>query len=106
MLGDPTGDALADAEVEPIDEVGVRVARGAQDELVILQRVDETGVAGNNGSDKSDHAVKHNVQRIGGGNAARYLVKELEGVEGIAEASHGGGGLRHAADTGACWCDR
>src|SRR6185312_759595 len=77
-----------------------RVARGAEDELVIFQRVDEAGVAGDDCGDEGYDAVEHDVQRIRGGDAAGDFVEELKGVEAVAEAGHGGGGLRDAADGG------
>ena len=52
MLGHPAGDALADAQLQPIDDVGVRRLRRAQHQVVVLEHVDEARVARHHGRDE------------------------------------------------------
>jgi len=45
MLGDPSSDALADMELEAVDDFGVGVLGGAEDEFFVLQHINEARIA-------------------------------------------------------------
>src|SRR6185312_16058577 len=90
-LGGPSGDALSDLDAELVDQFGVGVLRGAQDELFAFEHVDEAGVTGDDRGDEVDNTAKNNVEGVCSCNAAADLVQKLNWHECIAEAGHGGG---------------
>src|SRR5215831_645560 len=77
VFGDPAGDSLPHAELEPIDHFGVRVLRGAEDEFVPFENVDEAGVALHHRSDELEDAQQYFVKRIGGGDAFTEFMQEI-----------------------------
>ena len=80
MFGHPAGDALADAQLQPIDDVRMRRLRRAQDEVVAVEDIDETGVARDDARHEVDDAREHGVQRIGGRDAAADFVQKVDVV--------------------------
>ena len=54
----------------------MRILRRAQNEFIVLQHVNEAGVALCDGADEIDDALQDLVQRIGGGHAAANLMEK------------------------------
>ena len=77
VLSDPSGDALADLELEAVENFGVGILGGPEDELFVLENIDETGVALDQGGGELHDAVQDLVERVGGGHAAAEFVKEI-----------------------------
>src|SRR5687768_16856233 len=75
VLRDPAGDALAHPQLEAIDEVPSRLLRGAQDQVIVFEHVDETGIALHDAGHHVHHAVQHRLQRLRGGEPAADLVE-------------------------------
>jgi len=77
VLGDPSGDALADLELEAVEDFGVRILRGAEDKFFAFQYIDKTGIALDQGGSELYDAVQDFVEWVGGGHAAAEFVKEI-----------------------------
>src|SRR5687767_3170928 len=75
VLRDPAGDALAHPQLEAIDEVPARLLRGAEDQLIVFEHVDETGIALHDAGHDVHHAVEHRFQRLRRGEPAADLVE-------------------------------
>src|SRR5690348_9472144 len=80
VFGHPSGDPLAKREHQLIDEISVRIARSAQNQPILFERIDEAGIAGNDGRDEFDDAIEYAVKRVGGGHTAADFVEELDAV--------------------------
>jgi hypothetical protein len=77
MLGDPSGNALADLELETVEDFGVGVLGGSEDEFFVFQHVDKAGITLHEGGGELNDAVQDFMERIGGGHAAAEFVKEI-----------------------------
>ena len=78
VLGDPSGDALAEMELEAVEDFGVRILGGTEDEFFVLQHVDEAGIALDQGGGELYDVVQDFVERISGGHAAAEFVQEID----------------------------
>ncbi len=83
VFGDPASDAVADLELEAIDDFGVGIFGRAKDEFVFFENVDEAGIEFGDDGDEVNHFAKDFVERIGGGEAAADFVKEID-LTGVA----------------------
>ena len=76
MLGDPSGNALSELQLEMVDEIGMGIARCAQNQLIALEDIDEAGVALRNRNGKFDDVCEQIGQGRSRGDALRDVVQE------------------------------
>jgi hypothetical protein len=77
VLGHPAGDSAADLELQAINGFGVGIFRRAEDEFVVLEYVEKTGIKFCDDGDEVEHFCEELVQRVGGGDAAADFVKQI-----------------------------
>jgi hypothetical protein len=77
VLGDPSGDALADLELEAVEDFGVGILGGAEDEFFVFQDVNEAGITLDQCGGELNDTVQDFVERVGGGHTAAEFVKEI-----------------------------
>ena len=97
MLRHPSRNALSHLYPNVIDQIGVRVLRRTQHQVLAFQYVDKAGVARNHACDKVDDPVQHQMQRIRGRHAAADLMQKVHLRQAIAKPGHGRGRSGHAA---------
>src|SRR5580704_15566696 len=64
MLRDPSGNALPDAQFQPVDHFRMWILRSPQNELVAFQNVNEAGVALDQRRSKFDHTAQNVVKSV------------------------------------------
>jgi hypothetical protein len=84
VFGDPAGNALPEAHFQAVDDFGVRVLGGAEDEIFGLEDIDETGVALHYRRNEIDDALEDFVEGISGGHPAADVMEKVD--RGIFEA--------------------
>ena len=94
MLGNPTGDALPHLHFQAVDDFGMRIFRGAEDQFFGFEDVNEAGVTFYDGTDEIDDALQDFVKRIGSRHAAANLMEKTNRriLQGKDRLVHGGDG--------------
>jgi hypothetical protein len=64
-------------ELEAVENFGVGILGGAEDELFIFEHIDEAGIALDQSGGELNDAVQDFVKRVGGGHAAAEFVQEI-----------------------------
>src|SRR5580692_11736220 len=64
MLRDPSGNALPDAQFQPVDHFRMWILRSPQHELIAFQNVNEAGVALDQRRSKFDHTAQNVVKSV------------------------------------------
>jgi hypothetical protein len=77
VLGDPSSDALAEMELEAVEDFGVGILGRAEDEFFVFEHIDEAGITLDKGGGEFYDTVQDFVERVGGGHAAAEFVKEI-----------------------------
>jgi len=77
VLGDPSGDALANLKLETVEDFGVGVFGGAEDKFLVFQNIDEAGIALDECGGELDDAAQDLMERVGGCHAAAEFMKEI-----------------------------
>ena len=78
MFGHPSGDALADSQLQSIDDIRVRRLRCAQHEVVVVEHVHETRVALHDGRHEVDDAREDGVQGISSRDPAADFMEKID----------------------------
>ena len=58
------GDPLAEKNAQVVDNIGVRILRGPEHELIVFEDVDKAGIALDERAGEVDDAIEYGVQRI------------------------------------------
>src|ERR1035438_1769711 len=64
MPSNPPGDALAKPNAQMIHQIRMRVLGCAQNQLIVFQHIDETGIAVDDCTGKVNNAIEYGVQQI------------------------------------------
>ena len=67
----------SDAEFQAVDDFGMRVLRGPQDQFVAFKNVDQAGVALHQRGSKFDDAVQNFVKSVAAAEADADVVKYI-----------------------------
>jgi len=77
VFGNPAGDSAADLELQAVDDFRVGIFRGTEDEFVVLEYVEKTGIKFCDDGNEIEYFCQEFVQRVGGGDATADLVKQI-----------------------------
>jgi hypothetical protein len=91
----PSGDTLSELNPEVVHHIRMRIFRGPQHQLPLLENINEVGIARNDGGYKFHNAAQHHVKRVSGGNPATDLVQKINGRQAVAKTCHGRSGWGH-----------
>jgi hypothetical protein len=78
VLGHPPGDPFAEPQLQAIDHVGVRRLGRSQHERVLVEHVDETGVALDDAGRELHDPGQDVMKRIGGSDTAADVVQRID----------------------------
>ena len=74
VFGHPSRYALSHAELQAVHHLSVWVLGGPKNKIVLLQDVDEAGIAIHDGGDEFDDALQNFMKRVGGGDTPSNLM--------------------------------
>jgi len=77
VLGNPSGDTLADLELKAVENFGVGILGSAEHKFLVFQHVNEARIALDQGGGELNDAIQDFVERVGSGHAAAEFVKEI-----------------------------
>ena len=79
MFRHPAGDALSHVQFQPVHNLRVRILGGAEQQFVILQHINQAGIALHQGRCKIHNPREHFVQRVGGSHLSAKRMKKIYG---------------------------
>ena len=77
MFCDPSSNALADAEFQAVEQLLMWIFRGTQNQVLVFQNIDETGIAFDDFNRKVQNPVKRLMKTISAGYMADGLVQDI-----------------------------
>lgn len=77
MLGDPSSDALADAQLQAIKKLLMRIFRSAQNEVLVGENINETRITLDQIDGKIEYPVERLMKSIGRRNLANGGVQNI-----------------------------
>ncbi len=77
MLGDPSGDALAHPQLEPVEQFVVGVFGGSQDQILPCEDVYKAGITLNHFYCKIQNAIERLMKAVSRGDAADSVVQNI-----------------------------
>jgi len=86
LASDPPGQTFTDAEPHLAEILTIRVARGAQDELIVLDEIDQAGVAGQKILNQVDDFLQHIIEAHVARHKPAYTLEQTELLLGSLEA--------------------
>jgi hypothetical protein len=75
---DPSRNSLAQLKVELVHQVGMRILRSPQHQLVMFQDIHKAGIAHHHRGDKIHYPLEYCMKRVGGGHTAADLMQKLD----------------------------
>jgi len=77
VLGNPSGDTLADLELKAVENFGVGILGSSEHKFLVFQHVNEARIALDQGGGELNDAIEDFVERVGSSHAAAEFVKEI-----------------------------
>jgi hypothetical protein len=79
MFRYPAGDAFANIQFQAINHIRVRVLGCPQQQVLILENINQAGIAFHQGRCEIYDAREHFVQRVRGGHLSAKFMKKIYG---------------------------